>query len=115
MSAHIFLVAAEESGDRLGAALIASLKRRTQGQTHFSCVGGAHMTAEGVPSVFPFGELGLIGFVGIPTRLPKIFQLIRKTADAIVSAKPDALVVIDSPDFTHRVARRVRARAPEIP
>jgi len=115
MSAHIFLVAAEESGDRLGAALIAALKRRTQGQVHFSCVGGAHMAAEGVPSLLPFGELGLIGFAGIPARLPKIFQRIRETADVIVSANPDALVVIDSPEFTHRVARRVRARAPEIP
>jgi len=115
MSAHIFLVAAEESGDRLGAALIAAIRRRTQDQVHFSCVGGAHMAAEGVPSLFPLGELGLIGFAGIPARLPKIFQRIRETADAVASAKPDALVVIDSPEFTHRVARRVRARAPEIP
>src|SRR5215468_6028261 len=115
MSAHIFLVAAEESGDRLGAALIAAIRRRTQGQAHFSGVGGAHMGAEGVPSLFPLGELGLIGFAGIPARLPKIFRRIRETADAIVSAKPDALVVIDSPEFTHRVARRVRARAPDIP
>jgi lipid-A-disaccharide synthase len=115
MSAHIFLVAAEESGDRLGAALIAAIRRRTQGQAHFSGVGGAHMAAEGVPSLFPLGELGLIGFAGIPSRLPKIFQRIRETADAVVSAKPDALVVIDSPEFTHRVARRVRARAPDIP
>jgi lipid-A-disaccharide synthase len=97
MSAHIFLVAAEESGDRLGAALIAAIRRRTQGQAHFSGVGGAHMAAEGVPSLFPLGELGLIGFAGIPSRLPKIFQRIRETADAVVSAKPDALVVIDSP------------------
>ncbi len=50
MSPHIFLVAGEESGDRLGAALIAAIKRRTKGQVHFSCVGGAHMAAEGVPS-----------------------------------------------------------------
>jgi len=114
MSVHIFLVAAEESGDRLGAALIAAIRQRTKGQVYFSGVGGSHMAAEGLPSLFPLGELGLIGFAGIPARLPRIFRRMRETADAIVSTKPDALVVIDSPEFTHRVARRVRARAPDI-
>jgi lipid-A-disaccharide synthase len=115
MSPHIFLVAGEESGDRLGAALIAAIRQRTQGHTQFSCVGGAHMAAEGVPSLFPLGDLALIGFGGVLTRLPKILRRIRETADAVVSAKPDALVIIDSPEFTHRVARAVRARTPEIP
>ena len=115
MSRHIFLVAGEESGDRLGAALIAALRQRTQGQVQFSGVGGAHMIAAGVPSLFPLGDLAIMGFTAIPARLPKIFRRIRETADAIVSAKPDVLVIIDSPEFTHRVARRVRARAPEIP
>jgi lipid-A-disaccharide synthase len=115
MSPHIFLVAGEESGDRLGAALIAAIRQRTQGRAQFSCVGGAHMAAEGVPSLFPTGDLAVIGFGGILTCLPKILRRIRETADAVVSARPDALVVVDSPDFTHRVARAVRARAPEIP
>ncbi|MFZ1951191.1 MAG: lipid-A-disaccharide synthase [Pseudolabrys sp.] len=115
MSRHIFLVAGEESGDRLGAALIAALRPGTRGQVQFSAVGGAHMTAEGVPSLFPLGDLAIMGFTEIPARLPKIFRRIRETADAIVSANPDMLVIIDSPEFTHRVARRVRARAPEIP
>ena len=115
MSRHIYLVAGEESGDRLGAALIAAIRRRTQGQVQFSGVGGAHMVAEGVPSLFPLGDLAIMGITGISARLPKIIRRIRETADAIVSAKPDALVIIDSPEFTHRVARRVRARAPEIP
>ena len=58
MRVHIFLVAAEESGDRLGAALIAAIRQRTQGQAHFSCVGGTHMAAAGVPSLFPLEEIG---------------------------------------------------------
>ncbi|MGB8894258.1 MAG: lipid-A-disaccharide synthase [Pseudolabrys sp.] len=115
MSPHVFLVAGEESGDRLGAALIAAIRQRTQGRAQFSCVGGALMAAEGVPSLFPLGDLAIIGFAAIPANLPKIFRRIRETADAIVSAKPDALVIIDSPEFTHRVARRVRAQAPAIP
>jgi lipid-A-disaccharide synthase len=115
MSPHIFLVAGEESGDRLGAALIAAIRQRTQGRAQFSCVGGTSMATEGVPSLFPLGDLAIVGFGGILTRLPKILRRIRETADAVVSAKPDALVIIDSPEFTHRVARAVRARAPEIP
>ncbi|MGB9394137.1 MAG: lipid-A-disaccharide synthase, partial [Pseudolabrys sp.] len=62
MSRHIFLVAGEESGDRLGAALIAALRQRTQGQVRVSGVGGAHMIAEGVPSLFPLGDLAIMGF-----------------------------------------------------
>jgi len=115
MSPHIFLVAGEESGDRLGAALIAAIRQRTQGHAQFSCVGGAHMAAEGVPSLFPLGDLAIIGFGAIVTRLPRLLRRIRESADAVVSAKPDVLVIIDSPEFTHRVARQVRARTPDIP
>jgi lipid-A-disaccharide synthase len=115
MSPHIFLVAGEESGDRLGAALVAAIRQRTEGRAQFSSVGGAHMAAEGVPSFFPLGDLAIIGWAAIPKSLPTILRRIRETADAIISAKPDALVIIDSPEFTHRVAQRVRARAPDIP
>ncbi len=111
---HVFLVAGEESGDRLGAALIAALRRRCQGQIRFSAVGGSHMAKEGVPSLFPLGDLALVGFSTIPGRLPTILRRIRQAADAVVAARPDVLVIIDSPDFTHRVARKVCARAPEI-
>ena len=112
---HIFLVAGEELGDRLGAALVAALKQRTQGAARFSGVGGAHMAQEGVPSLFPLGDLAIMGFAAIPASLPKILRRIREAADAVIAAKPDVLVIIDSPEFTHRVARRVRARAPHIP
>ena len=115
MSPHVFLVAGEESGDRLGAALIAAIRQRTQGNVRFSGAGGAHMAAEGVPSIFPLGELAIIGFAAIVASLPKILRRIRETADAVIAANPDVLVIIDSPEFTHRVARRVRARAPDIP
>jgi len=111
---HVFLVAGEDSGDRLGAALIAAIKQRVPG-ARFSGVGGVQMAAQGVPSLFPLGDLAIIGFVAIAAGLPKILQRIRQTADAVVAARPDVLVIIDSPEFTHRVARRVRARAPTIP
>ena len=112
---HVFLVAGEESGDRLGAALIGALRQRTQGHVRFSAVGGVQMAALGVPSLFPLGDLAIIGFGAIIARLPAILRRIRETADAVIAAKPDVLVIIDSPEFTHRVARRVRARAAHIP
>lgn len=112
---HVFLVAGEESGDRLGAALIPALREATQGHLRVSGVGGTHMAREGVASPFPLGDLAIIGVSAIPRRLPLILRRIRETADAAIAAKPDVLVIIDSPDFTHRVARRVRARAPDIP
>jgi len=112
---HVFIVAGEESGDRLGAALIGAIKTRTQGHVRFSGVGGADMAAAGVPSLFPLGELAIIGFSATPRRLPGILRRIRETADAVTAANPDVLVIVDSPDFTHRVARRVRARRPDIP
>lgn len=111
----IFLIAAEESGDRLGAGLMRALRDRLGDGVRFSGIGGRHMAEQGLVSLFPIAELSIIGFTAIPQRLPMILRRIREASEAVVRARPDALVIIDSPDFTHRVARRVRARAPEIP
>jgi lipid-A-disaccharide synthase len=111
----IVLVAGEESGDQLGAPLMRALKERTGGRVRFAGVGGREMAAEGLVSPFAIEELAIIGFAAIPRRLPLILRRIRETAALVVAAQPDALVIIDSPDFTHRVARRVRAAAPAIP
>ena len=111
----IYLVAAEESGDALGAALARALTEREGGLVKLAGVGGREMAAAGIASPFAIDELAIIGVSAIPRRLPTILRRIRQTADRIVAARPDALVIIDSPDFTHRVARRVRRRAPAIP
>jgi lipid-A-disaccharide synthase len=111
----IELIAAEESGDALGAALAHALVEREGTAPKLSGVGGRAMAAAGITSPFPIDELSIIGVTAIPRRLPMILRRIRETADAVVAARPDALVIIDSPDFTHRVARRVRRRAPSIP
>jgi lipid-A-disaccharide synthase len=112
---RICLVAGEVSGDRLGAALMRALRMRTGGEIVFSGVGGRAMAAEGLASPFPLGDLAVIGFLSIPARLKTILRRIRQAADAVIATQPDILVVIDSPEFTHRVARRVRAQAPGIP
>ncbi len=111
----IYVVAGEESGDALGAALARALETPGGGAVKLSGVGGRAMAAAGIASPFPIDELSLIGLNAIPRRLPMILRRIRETAAAIVAAQPDALVIIDSPDFTHRVARRVRRAAPSIP
>lgn len=111
----IYFVAAEESGDALGGALARALVAGADGPLRLAGVGGRAMAAAGIQSPFPVDELSIVGLSAIPRRLPTILRRIRETADAVVAAKPDALVIIDSPDFTHRVARRVRARAPAIP
>jgi lipid-A-disaccharide synthase len=111
----IALVAGEQSGDRLGAALMRALREKTGGAIRFVGVGGSEMTQEGLASPFPIDELAIIGFAAIPRQLPIILRRIRETAELVRSNRPDTLVIIDSPDFTHRVARRVRAAAPSIP
>jgi lipid-A-disaccharide synthase len=111
----VFVVAGEESGDRLGAALMRALIARTAGNVRFAGVGGHDMAACGLKSLFPIEDIAIIGFASIPLRLATIMRRLRETIAAVIAAQPDVLVIIDSPDFTHRVARRVRAKAPTIP
>jgi lipid-A-disaccharide synthase len=110
----IFLVAIEESGDRLGAALMRALKLHAAG-VRFSGIGGHAMAAEGLSSLFPIDGIGQIGVASVVRQLPTLLRRIRMAADAAIAVRPDVLVIIDSPDFTHRVARRVRRAAPTIP
>lgn len=109
----VFLIAAEESGDRLGGPLIAALRAREPDLTVIG-IGGRDMAAQGLRSLFPIEELSIMGLVSIPRRLPTILRRIRAATAAVLRARPDVLVVIDSPDFTHRVARRVRRADPAI-
>jgi lipid-A-disaccharide synthase len=111
----IFLIATEESGDRLGANLMKVLRQRLGDGVRFEGIGGRTMAREGLASRFAIEELSIIGFASVVKQLPRILRLIRETVNDVIEAEPDVLVIIDSPDFTHRVARRVRARAPGIP
>ncbi len=111
----VFLVAAEESGDRLGADLMRALRQRAGGPVSFAGVGGRAMAAEGVTSLYSINDIPIIGFTAIPRRLPNILRRMRETVRAVVAAQPHVLVIIDSPAFTCPIARRVRARDPTIP
>jgi lipid-A-disaccharide synthase len=111
----VFLVAVEESGDRLGAALMQALRERSTAPVQFSGVGGREMQAAGLTSLFPIDDFGMIGFSAIPRRLPRIVRHLAQTVRAVRQQRPGVLVVIDSPSFTLRVARRVRRADPSIP
>ncbi|MBA3909228.1 MAG: lipid-A-disaccharide synthase [Rhodobacter sp.] len=107
----LFLIAGEPSGDRLGAALMAGLKALVPGVT-FEGIGGPHMQAEGLASLFPMEELSVMGIAEV---LPKYFPLKRRIAQAAKAALTsgsEALVTIDSPDFCLRVAAIVKAARP---
>jgi len=114
-SLSIVLIAAEESGDALGGALACALIEQTGGAVKLAGVGGRAMAAAGIESPFPIDDLAIIGFNSIPRRLPMILRRIGEAAEMVIASNPDALVIIDSPDFTHRVARRVRRRLPSVP
>lgn len=111
---RIAIVAGEASGDQLGASLLRALAERGVEVEAFG-VGGDAQTARGLATLFPQSDLAVMGLGPVIRRLPLLLRRIRETATAIISAKPDILVTIDSPDFCKRVAKRVRAAAPEIP
>jgi lipid-A-disaccharide synthase len=109
----ICIIAGEASGDRLGAAMMRALQS-TQRPLRLIGAGGGEMSGAGLQSLVPAQHIAFIGF-GLVTHLPAIFRYIREVSEAVVAARPDVLVIIDSPDLTHRIARRVRKQAPSIP
>ena len=111
----IFIVAGEESGDALGAGLMAELKSLHPGEISFRGVGVPGMQAEGLKTLFPMDDITAMGFIQVIAGLPRILRRMREAADAIIADPPDLLVLIDAPDFTHRVAHKVRARLPDLP
>jgi lipid-A-disaccharide synthase len=111
---RIFLVAGEASGDQLGAALMRAL-RAARPETVFAGVGGEAMAREGLVSLFPLEDIAVMGLIPVLARLPRLLRRIAQTARAVIDQAPDCLVIIDAPDFTHRVARRVRAARPDLP
>lgn len=114
-SLKVAIVAGEVSGDLLGADLIAALRNAHGGPLELIGVGGEGLEAQGLRSLFDFSELSVMGITQVLARLPRLVARIRQTAAAIIAARPDILIIIDSPDFTHRVAKRVREALPDLP
>jgi len=110
---RVYLVAGEPSGDRLGAALMAGLRKLDPG-VEFHGIGGRAMESLGLQSLFPMDELSVFGIVEVLPRLRSLMRRIDQTAAEVARLAPDVLVTIDSPDFSLRVAGRVRAMAPGV-
>jgi len=103
----IFIVTGEPSGDKLATTVISKLMKINP-NIEFSCVGGAHLSSLGITSIFDLKEITYLGFTSILFNFFKIRNRINKTVDEIIEFNPDILFSVDSPDFTLRVAERVK-------
>lgn len=111
----IAVVAGEESGDLLGADLVRALQRISGREVRLIGIGGRHLQELGLASLFDAQEIALMGLSAVLRGLPRLMRRIGDTAKAVAQEKPDCLITIDSPDFSLRVARKVRAADPSIP
>ena len=110
----VFLVAGEHSGDQLGFKLMQALKAGAGEPVAFFGTGGEAMQREGMNPLFPLEDIAVMGLLPVLKRLPTVLARIAQTAAAVIATRPDVLVLIDSPDFSHRVARRVRKALPDL-
>jgi len=108
------LVCGEPSGDALGAQLMAGIKQLAGDRVRFSGVGGLAMAREGLQSLYPLDTTAVMGLREVVPAIPAILRHVRQAVDFAVRTRPDAVVVIDSPDFTHRVARAIKKRDPSM-
>jgi len=106
----VFILAGEPSGDRLGGALMAGLKS-LRSDVSFEGIGGPDMAAQGLTSRFDMSELSVMGLAEILPKYRSLKARIRQTADAVIAMQPDVMITIDSPDFSLRVAKLVKAKS----
>jgi lipid-A-disaccharide synthase len=111
----VFIVTGEHSGDALAGPLMAALKRLHGGPIRFAGVGGERMAEEGLRSIFPLADVAVMGPLSILPRLPRLVRRVHQAVDEAVAFSPDVLVIVDAPEFTHPIAKRVRKRRPEVP
>ena len=104
----VFVVAGEPSGDALGGALMAGLNQLAPGVV-YEGVGGPLMQAQGLQSRFDMSELSVMGIAEVLPKYRHLKRRIAQTAQAVIDARPDVLITIDSPDFSLRVAKLVKA------
>lgn len=114
-SYRVFVVAGEHSGDALGGKLMEVLNQRLTGRIRYLGVGGENMARQGLESQFPLDDVAVMGLASILPKLPLIVRRVYQTVDAALSAEPDLVVIIDSPEFTHAIAKRIKRQRPDIP
>lgn len=111
----IAVVAGEESGELLAADLVRSLAAQSGRGVELIGVGGHHLAELGLKTLFPSSDIALMGLSAVVRDLPRLISRIGQTARFIAGEQPDCLVTVDSPEFTLRVAAKVRAANPAIP
>ena len=109
----IFILTGEPSGDKLASTVISELKQDNS-DIEYSCVGGTHLNSLGIESIYDLKEITYIGFTSVLLNIFKIKKKINNTVDKIIEFKPDILFSVDSPDFTLRVAEKVKKINPNI-
>ena len=109
----IFILTGEPSGDRLASKVISKLQKDNP-NIEYSCVGGIHLNSLGIKSIFDLKEITYIGFTSVLLNIFKIKNKINKTVEEIIKFNPDILFSVDSPDFTLRVAEKVKKINNEI-
>jgi lipid-A-disaccharide synthase len=109
------LVCGEPSGDQLGGQLMAALRSSVVESIKIGGVGGRAMAAQGLQTLFPLDDTAVMGLREVVPKIPVILRRVREVCDVALATRPDAVVLIDSPDFTHRIARRLKRVAPAIP
>ncbi len=109
----IFILTGEPSGDKLASKVISKLKENNN-EIEYLCVGGPHLNALGIKSIYDLKEITYIAFTSVLLNIFKIKKKINDTVDKIIEFQPDILFSVDSPDFTLRVAQKVKKRNPQI-
>ena len=109
----VFILTGEASGDKLASTVISELKKKNENIEYLS-VGGSNLTSLGVNSIFDLKEITYMGFTSVLLNIFKIKSKINQTVDEIIKFNPDILFSVDSPDFTLRVAERVKIIKPNI-
>ena len=110
---RLYFVVGEESGDALGASLLEAFE--TLGQpVEAMGLAGHRMQEKGINSLFDISDISVMGISGVFAQLPKLYKRIRLTVRDIIAKKPDVLLLIDSPEFSYRVAQRVRKQLPHV-
>ena len=111
----IFIIAGEDSGDKLGSAIMDSLILAADDSLNFVGIGGNGMTSRGLRSLFPMSELSVMGLIEIASQYTKLKKRINETVFSILHEKPDILLTIDAPEFCFRVAKKIKLINKDIP
>ena len=109
----IFILTGEASGDKLASRVIDDLKKINSNIEYLS-VGGENLKQIGIRSIYDLKEITYLGFTNVILNIFKIKNKINETVKAINDFQPDILFTVDSPDFTLRVAEKVKINNPKV-